>query len=72
MNNGGGARAPRPDALVNLDSSVLLAEAGIKGKGFQRNPGGLWSGAAGDHMVFKSIFLLIVAQRIKAVEMEKP
>lgn len=39
MNNGGGARAPRPGALVNLDSSVLLAEAGIKGRDFKGTPG---------------------------------
>lgn len=39
MNNGGGARTPRPGALVNLDSSVLLAEAGIKGRDFKGTPG---------------------------------
>lgn len=50
MNNGGGGGgggggALGAAALVNLDSSVLLADAGIKRRVSERNP---WASGAGE------------------------
>lgn len=53
MNNGVGGGAPEAGALVNLDSGVLLAGAGIKQRDFKGTPG-LWSRTAGPCTVSKT------------------
>lgn len=77
MNNGGGGgAAPGTGAPVNLDSSVLLADAGIKRRDLSGSPGPLEPYSRTPHGLQKQLFhcfgLSILAKRIKAAALEKP
>lgn len=72
MNNGAALGAGAP---VNLDSSVLLADAGIKRRDLSGSPG-KEPYSRTPHGLQKQLFhcfgLSILAKRIKAAALEKP